>query len=388
MFAGPIYLEYFNIKFKILDTSLVLLSFYFILKSSRKTLFFTGFFTGIFWFYWISLSFRFYDLTYLIPLVILLLGLAYGLLFLLIGLKENVYLKALIFFALSFLNPFAFDWFKPELLLVNSYFEANKTIFALIIVATVFLTLKKYIIYPIIIAIALFLNLNPKASAFPKLNISMPKLEVKQNEKWDKKNLSSILNTNLSLINKAIMLKKDVIILPETAFPMVLNKSSFVLQNLIEKSRYITIVTGAMFYDGKNYRNSTYIIKNGKLTVAHKVVLVPFGEAVPFPEKVANFINDVFYDGARDFKEASKATDFKIKNSKFRNAICYEATSEKIYENLKDVKNIIVTSNNAWFTPSIEPSLQKMLLKLYSSKYGVNIIHQVNGSENYIIQAN
>ena len=45
---------------------------------------------------------------------------------------------------------------------------------------------------------------------------------------------------------------------------------------------------------------------------------------------------------------------------------------------------MIMISNNAWFTPSIEPTLQHLLLKYYSKKYGVTIFHVVNGSENRI----
>ena len=44
----------------------------------------------------------------------------------------------------------------------------------------------------------------------------------------------------------------------------------------------------------------------------------------------------------------------------------------------------IKLSNNAWFTPSIEPTLQHLLLKYYSKKYGVTIFHVANGSENRI----
>ena len=36
---------------------------------------------------------------------------------------------------------------------------------------------------------------------------------------------------------------------------------------------------------------------------------------------------------------------------------------------------MIVISNNAWFTPSIEPILQKQLLRYYAKKYGISIYH-------------
>ncbi len=95
-------------------------------------------------------------------------------------------------------------------------------------------------------------------------------------------------------------------------------------------------------------------------------------------------INDIFYNGATDYSKASSPINFIIQGEKYRNAICYEGTTDKIFENLGDTKYMIMISNNAWFTPSIEPTLQHLLLKYYSKKYSVTIFHVVNGSENRI----
>ena len=39
---------------------------------------------------------------------------------------------------------------------------------------------------------------------------------------------------------------------------------------------------------------------------------------------------------------------------------------------------VIAMSNNAWFTPSIEPTLQKLLMRFYARKNGVTIYHSAN----------
>jgi apolipoprotein N-acyltransferase len=46
---------------------------------------------------------------------------------------------------------------------------------------------------------------------------------------------------------------------------------------------------------------------------------------------------------------------------------------------------MISISNNAWFTPSIEPTLQKLLMQYYSKLYGVTIYAVANGSSNWVI---
>ena len=136
--------------------------------------------------------------------------------------------------------------------------------------------------------------------------------------------------------------------------------------------------------EDKQIYNASYHFSKREIQIAKKVVLVPFGEEIPLPKFFVDLINKVFYDGAQDYSKAAAPTDFIIKGEKIRNAICYEATTDKIFENLEDTKYMIAISNNAWFTPSIEPTLQHLLLKFYSRKYKVTIFHVANGSPNRI----
>ncbi len=388
-FSTFIYLAYFNIEYKILNTILALISIYLLLKIERKSLVFTGFFTGIFWFYWIGISFQYYDLNYLAPLIILFLGLLYAAIFYLIALYDKVFFRIFMIFILSYIHPFGFNWFIPELVFIDSFFSTSKEYFAIILVSIVmFISLnnKTKILALIPLYFAL---LNPNTNTNKdnlSFNISMPQLNVLQDQKWAKKHISSIINNNLKLIDIAIKEKKDLIILPETSFPILLNNDEFLMQELINKSEKIDIILGALYLENKEYYNTTFHFSKGDIKIAKKVILVPFGEEIPLPKFFVDLINDTFYKGAQDYKKAKKPTDFIIKDTKFRNAICYEATSDEIYQNLKGVKYMIASSNNAWFTPSIEPILQKLILKYYSKKYNITIFHSINGSKNYIIR--
>ena len=386
-FSAFIYLSYFGIEDKLLNTILGLIAIYLVLKIERKSLFFTGFFTGMFWFYWVGNSFVYYDAAYLGPLVIFLFGFVYAVLFYFIALFDYIYFRLFALFILSFIHPLGFNWFIPELLFIDSYFPTQKVYFA-VILASVFMFIrinKKLKILAIIPLLFIYQDRGIYIDN-PKLNIAMPQINVKQEQKWLKSQLSKIISENLSLIQKAIEEKKDLIILPETAFPIYLNKDEFLLEKLTELSSKIDIITGALLYENQNFYNATYHFSNGKITVGKKVVLVPFGEKIPLPKFFVDLINNTFYNGASDYIEAKEPTDFNVDGIKFRNAICYEATTNKIFQNLKDVKYMIAISNNAWFTPSIEPTLQKLLLKYYAKKYEITILHSINGSENYIVR--
>lgn len=387
LFSSSLYFEYFSYTNVYLNSFLSLCAIFIMINSSKRTLFFTGFFVGILWFYWLSFSFVYYDLSYLIPLIILGIALVYGIIFYLMALFENIYFKAFSLFVLSFVHPFGFNWLQPELLFVNSIFSIQKEAFVLIILSMLILSVfKKY--YKVLFLFPLCFALDQKVALSQDVNLKifLPEINISQDNKWKQDKRSEIVALNNILITNAIEHNYDLIVLPETAYPLVLNKNEELLSFLLEKSSKIDIVVGALNKEDNNYYNSSYHFSKNKVSIANKVVLVPFGEAVPLPEVIANYINDIFYEGAQDFLKASSPTDFKIKNLNFRNAICYEATNDILFENLGNVKHMLVISNNAWFTPSIEPILQKQLLRYYAKKYGVTIYHSVNGSPNYIIK--
>ncbi len=382
-----IYLDYFNIEYKLLNSILGIFSIFFLLSFKKQSLFYAGFFVGLSWFYWVSFSLVYYELAYLIPLLILLFGLAYGLIFYLIAVFNNIFLKALIIFLLSYFHPLGFNWFIPELIFVDSYFSSSKLSFGIILL-TCLLAIKYKKTNPYIFFI-LYFSLNTSSNIKTQdinIKITMPEFEIKQNEKWLKTNRKDLINKNIELINKAIKNKFGVIILPETTFPVLLNKNIKLMNELLEKSNKIDIIAGALYYENEQYYNVTFHFSKNSYTVAKKHILVPFGEEIPLPNFLTKIINNIFYKGAKDYAKANKPTNLNIKGINFRNAICYEASSDGIYKNLKGIKYMIATSNNAWFTPSIEPVLQKILLKYYSKKYNITIYHSINGSANYIIK--
>lgn len=387
LLSAFIYLSYFNIEYRLIDTIFGLLGIYFLLTIPRKAMFITGFLSGVLWFYWMIISLKYYDLIYLAPVLLLAIGVLYGFIFLLFTLYDKIYFRLIAIFAFTFLGPFGFDWMKFELLFIDSYLGTSKEDFLLILVSLLMIAkLKKTKLLSIIPLLLAFSFENKTYIENPDIKISMPQVNLSQNLKWEKTYKEMILKNNFEYIDNAIHNKKDLIVLPETVFPLVLNKDEKVLTSLKNKSYEIDIIAGSLYLEKNQFYNVSYFISKGNVQIAKKVVLVPFGEEIPLPKFFVDLINDVFYEGAEDYSKAKVATDFIIKNQKFRSAICYEATNEKIYQNLNGVKYMIAISNNAWFTPSTQPTLQKLLLRYYSKKYNITIFHSVNGSPNFIFK--
>ena len=385
LLSSFIYLSYFDIEYKILNTILGFMGLYFLLIIPKRALFIAGFLTGILWCYWMAISLKYYDLIYLTPVLLIGIGLVYGIIFYLFALYDRITFRILTIFAFTFFAPFGFNWLKLELMFIDSHFNVTKEAFSLLLISLYIIIklrrLKILALIPIYFALSFSKGIvidNPNAKIY------MPQLNVNQELKWKKDYKSTLFEENFNEINNAINEQKDLVILPETAFTSILNNDQNLLEKLKNKSQEIDIITGALYLDNKQIYNATYFISKGKVQVAKKVVLVPFGEEIPLPKYFVDLINKIFYNGAQDYSKALEPTDFEIKGDKFRNAICYEATTDKIFENLGDTKYMIATSNNAWFTPSIEPTLQDLLLKYYSKKYNITIFHVVNGSENKI----
>lgn len=384
-FSAFIYLSYFSITCKLCDTIFAIISLSLLLYSSKRAILISGFFIGILWFYWIGFSFKYYNLHWMEPLVIFGFGIIYMLFFGTLAITNKPYIRAITLFLLSFFSPFHFNWMKIELIFINSYFGIYYYDLAIILLA---LTLpsflkNKYKYLPLFLLLFAF-TYSHKLPKLPNLKIDLVTTHLLQNQKWKPSNLQQIVNTNLHDIDKAINKHFDIVVLPESAFPMYLNFQPKLISYLLYLSHKITIITGTLLYQHKKEYNVTYIFNDGHYKIAKKMVLVPFGEYIPLPKFMQHWINKIFFNGASSFIAAKHPTNFIINGLKFRNAICYEATSAPLYQN--NPKYMIAISNNAWFTPSIEPTLQVLLMKYYSKRYGTIIYHCANIAKTGIIR--
>ena len=392
-----IYLDWAGLSHPLPETISALLFFWFLLQADRRVWFWSGFFLSLFWFWWIVISFKHYQMLWAVPIGLLAISLIYALLFWAIAAISDYIAdtfstihpslsKAVGILGFSYIHPLGFDWFKPELLFVHSYIGVQKWQLAIVLAAILLSQYKKHILFLLLVLLA---YAPVKATVYyqgPHSDMLLAHTMTTVEEKWDPARIPAHITEVFAIIDKAISDHKQTVVLPESVFPFFLNKEPKILGALFERSRQITIVIGALYLDDKSiHRNATYLIQEGRYTIANKVLLVPFGESNPLPEWAGRWVNKVFFDGAIDYIASAKPTDFTIHGTRYRNAICYEACSETLYEGRP--KQMIVISNNGWFIPSIEPTLQRLLLEFYSRKYGTTIYHSVNMSPSYTIKS-
>ena len=380
-----IFLDLLNLKY-IANLGLLsaIIGLYILLKSDRKIWFWSGFFIGLFWFYWISFSLIYYNFGYLIPIEILGICLIYGSIFLAVSWLESIYIKAIFLLFASYVAPFGFDWLNFELIFVDTLFKP--TIYTLALVLISIIIAIKFNIYIgislLICSLAINYNYKTESKSLP-FDISLISTNISQDKIWERSTKDKIVKSNLDMIDQAISDGSRIVVLPESSFPLFLDHSEILLSVLKQKSYQIAIVAGALGANNNKIYNSTYLFDKGEIKRLDKLILVPFGEEIPLPNFIKNLINEIFFDSAVDYSHANSVSDYEIDGVKIRNAICYEATKDGLFKD--NPKFMIAISNNAWFSPSTQPNLQSKLLKLKAYKYKTTIYHSINGSSSQMI---
>lgn len=384
LISNFIFLSIFEIK--LINTLAAFLSIYglfLLLKSNKIVWFWCGFFIGILWFYWISFSFIYYGFWYLIPLVIIGIGFVYAVIFLVGGSCSNLLVRLTFLVAVGYFYPFNFNWFNLELIFVNTIFKPSILTLISVLIGLIFTIRFKFGIIVLLIGLILNINFSKEPQNLLPFKVVLANTNIAQSQKWEKKYKDKFISENLNLIDEAIKNKAKLIVLPESAFPLFLDHQKDLLEYLKQKSKFISIVAGALGYEHNVSYNSTYVFKNGNYKRFDKSILVPFGEEIPLPKFIAPLINKIFFNDLKDFGSAKNISNYYIDGIKITNAICYEASRDEIYKD--HPKFVIAITNNAWFTPSTEPILQRILLKYYAFKYKTIIYHSVNGSKSEII---
>ena len=391
IFSSPLYFCLFNytigLTLPYIASILVIFSVYTFICIPRTERYLFGFFVGLMWFYWAGLSFYYTSFPAFGIFAVIFICICIMLILLPVLFFENKIYRGICLSLISYVALFDFEWFVPDAMLAFSLFKVDKISFLIIVFATILLSyrhIKFYLIACLLFVIAIDFSTNNRHSL--EINIYPFSTNISQDSKWMASNVHDIIDTNISLIRKAINEGYDAVLLPETSFPLALNDKtySYVLDLLITLSDDIVIIAGAYRLESDYFYNSTYIFSDKKIDIIDKVTLAPFGEYVPLPTFLVDVYRNFFDINYKLIKgRVNVAQNFYIKNVSFRSAICYEGGVESSY--LGSPSYMTLISNNAWFKPSIEPVLQMMLIKFYARKYNTTVFHSANGSKAGII---
>ena len=185
------------------------------------------------------------------------------------------------------------------------------------------------------------------------VKISVVQGNIPQELKWDPDAQDMIIEKYIALTKMAALDNPDLIVWPETSFPGFFEIDEDMTDKVLSLAREVKIplLIGVNTEKDEKYFNSAALISSeGKMTYKYdKIHLVPFGEYVPFSNKLP-MLHKLVMGELGEFTPGKEFTIFDFK-AKFGALICFEDIFPKISK--KFVKNgarfLVVMTNDAWY---------------------------------------
>lgn len=198
-----------------------------------------------------------------------------------------------------------------------------------------------------------------------EITVSIVQANIPQEMKWDPAAKDEILERYANFTRLAAFEDPDLIIWPETSFPgfFGINKET---QEVLDLARKVDtpLLIGANTSEGLDSFNSAVLIsERGKVVDRYdKIHLVPYGEYVPFSDKIP-FLHRLVLGELGEFTPGKEYKAFSLQPSPFTNEvkfatlICFEDIFPKISKKLvqNGAEFLVVITNDAWYGKSGAP---------------------------------
>lgn len=200
-----------------------------------------------------------------------------------------------------------------------------------------------------------------------------------QEIKWVPEYRDEIVNTVLEMTEKAMKMPGEIVVLPESVFPVFTETDQELYNKLKDLSHKKPIIFGSIRHDNSTssftYYNSVYYLHNAKKKVYDKMHLVPFGEYFPF-KTLFKPISYYFFGDAEDFSRGNTVTVFDYNGYKLSPLLCYEGAFTHLVKKVKDngADVVILLTNDSWFGQSIGRYQHLAIDEIRSIEYGSPIV--------------
>ena len=204
--------------------------------------------------------------------------------------------------------------------------------------------------------------------------------------------LLPINKVNKNIIEKNIIniikeSNSDYIIFAENNFPYLINDKNFLHLKKYTNDK-VKVIIGATTFKNDHYYNSLLLLEKDNIQYFDKIILVPFGEFLPF-RKYLTFMETI--SGFVDFKKGSEDRILVTKdNINILPIICYEIIFDKIFHNInkKKIDILINITNDSWFGNKIGPYQHFYLTRIKSLIANKPLIRVSNNGISAIIDQN
>jgi apolipoprotein N-acyltransferase len=220
------------------------------------------------------------------------------------------------------------------------------------------------------------------------VRISLLQGNIEQSLKWDPARFQSTLDTYERLVREA---KGELIILPETAIPTLLNRvPPEYIERLqkIAKDKNANLLIGVPVEEKEKYYNAAISLGVEPTQQYRKVHLVPFGETMPL-QGVLGWFYRSFQIPMSNFAAGDPQQPLiKLNGQVLGISICYEdAFARDVHRTLPDATLLVNISNDAWFGKSAAAEQHLQLAQMRAIEFARPMVRANNTGITAVIDA-
>ncbi len=197
---------------------------------------------------------------------------------------------------------------------------------------------------------------------------------IKQDDKFNMSNLNKIENKYISLSKDT---ENELIIMPETALPVVYKTGgTFYREKILKESN--SLISG-IFRREKNHIFNSMLLLDNKEQFYDKRHLVPFGEYTPLKSIFEPLAQILAIPMSNLSPGNSGQNIFTFQNIRLIPIICYESAYSSLIEtNNNDYSVIVNLSNDSWFGNSLAPHQHLQITQVRAAEFQRNLIRSAN----------
>ena len=217
----------------------------------------------------------------------------------------------------------------------------------------------------------------------PLVSVSLVQGNIAQDRKWRPETLVSTLQRYGDFVLNS---KSQLIILPETAFPLFRDEIPPLYFNKLlrhVKNRGADVISGIPDAIERNdsvaYYNGAFNFGTAPTQVYHKHHLVPFGEYLPL-RPVFAWVLHYLHIPLSDFSRGELGQQpMAVAGQKIAVNICYEDVfGEEIIKQLPEATMLVNLTNDAWFGHSIGPQQHLQISQMRALETGRYMLRATN----------
>lgn len=274
---------------------------------------------------------------------------------------------------------------KGLLLSYGIYGSSFVIYLAAAVFSSLFFSRKKvlFIVLALLIMASVFLSLRlPQFEEIGRVRVALLQDSMLPEEKHakDLEERRRIIEEHFFKMADKVPQETSLVVFPETSFPRVYPFNAYFdgfLKSMAEKTSSYLFIGTESHEEGRFYNSIVVYDRSGPVAKYDKVHLVPFGEYVPYRERLRFF--PIVRDST-DFSRGKNPGIIRLKNFTAGVGICWESAIPRTGRSLalQGANLLVFVTNDNWFGFSNQSNAHWRHTKAQADSTGISVVQSAN----------